>query len=93
MYFTLGSFIVLMGLMSLLWWRYHILCMLLSLEVMLMGVFLELGMIVGKEFNESSILFIFLSLIVCESSLGLGLLVGLSRSHSMDMIFYIWGLE
>nr|URW97661.1 NADH dehydrogenase subunit 4L [Songthela sp.] len=90
---TLSCFTVFMGFMSLLWWRFHILCMLLSLEVMMMGIFLMLSFFVGMELNESSILFIFLSLVVCESSLGLGLLVGLSRSHKMEMISFIWGLE
>uniref|UniRef100_UPI0031F46D78 NADH dehydrogenase subunit 4L n=1 Tax=Heptathela kimurai TaxID=88333 RepID=UPI0031F46D78 len=89
---TLSDLGLVVGATSLLWWRYHILCMLLSLEVMLLSIFLKLSFLVSFNPNESSVLFIFISLVVCESSLGLGLLVSLSRSHGGDMISYIWGL-
>nr|YP_007474890.1 NADH dehydrogenase subunit 4L [Liphistius erawan]AFC77878.1 NADH dehydrogenase subunit 4L [Liphistius erawan] len=83
----------LVGVVSLLWWRYHILCCLLSIELMLSMVFLSLVYASCLEFNESSVLLVFLSMVVCESSVGLSLLVSLSRSHGGDSISFIWSLN
>nr|QRG30038.1 NADH dehydrogenase subunit 4L [Emeia pseudosauteri] len=62
----------------------HLLLMLLSLEFIVLSLFLGLYIFILTMMYESYILMIFLSLSVCESALGLSILVSMVRSYGND---------
>nr|YP_010411504.1 NADH dehydrogenase subunit 4L [Pissodes yunnanensis]URP30505.1 NADH dehydrogenase subunit 4L [Pissodes yunnanensis] len=64
----------------------HLLLMLLSLESVVLSLFLLLFMYSSQFFFEFFISMFFLSMSVCESALGLSLLVLMIRTHGSDMI-------
>nr|AVI25214.1 NADH dehydrogenase subunit 4L [Phyllomimus sp. YH-2018] len=64
--------------------RKHLLAMLLSLEFMVLSMFLMLFILLSFFENEVYFLMIFLSFCVCEGALGLSILVLLIRSHGND---------
>nr|YP_009024186.1 NADH dehydrogenase subunit 4L [Nipponnemertes punctatula]AGL46764.1 NADH dehydrogenase subunit 4L [Nipponnemertes punctatula] len=65
--------------------RYHFLMSLLSLEFMVIGLFLLIFRSC-YESGSSYLVFVFLSFGSCEAALGLGLLVSLVRSHGSDFV-------
>nr|AQM39950.1 NADH dehydrogenase subunit 4L [Phyllomimus sp. ZJZ-2017] len=64
--------------------RSHLLTMLLSLEFMVLSVFMFLFVYFSFFNNEIYFLMIFLSFCVCEGALGLSILVLLIRTHGND---------
>nr|AQM39858.1 NADH dehydrogenase subunit 4L [Tegra novaehollandiae viridinotata] len=64
--------------------RKHLLAMLLSLEVMVLCMFLMLFILLNFFENEMYFLMVFLSFSVCEGALGLSILVLLIRTHGND---------
>nr|AQM39846.1 NADH dehydrogenase subunit 4L [Orophyllus montanus] len=64
--------------------RKHLLAMLLSLEFMVLSMFLMLFILLSFFENEVYFLMIFLSFCVCEGALGLSILVLLIRTHGND---------
>nr|YP_010596844.1 NADH dehydrogenase subunit 4L [Cycetogamasus diviortus]WAK85130.1 NADH dehydrogenase subunit 4L [Cycetogamasus diviortus] len=72
-------FLFFSGLFSLSYYRKHILVMLLSLEMMMVGVFMGLVFFMNMALIE--MLVVYLVLVVCEASLGLSILV-------MSIYFY-----
>nr|YP_010714908.1 NADH dehydrogenase subunit 4L [Neohydnus jiuzhaigouensis]WDE20722.1 NADH dehydrogenase subunit 4L [Neohydnus jiuzhaigouensis] len=73
-----------MGAMSFTIKRKHLLMMLLSLEFMVLSLFLGLFMYFNILMYEYYFTLIFLSFSVCEGALGLSLLVSLIRTHGND---------
>nr|UPX88352.1 NADH dehydrogenase subunit 4L [Renocera pallida] len=64
--------------------RKHLLSMLLSLEFLVLSLYLILFMFLVENFMEMSFMIIFLSLSVCEGALGLSMLVSMIRTHGND---------
>nr|YP_009369714.1 NADH dehydrogenase subunit 4L [Pseudophyllus titan]ARO46869.1 NADH dehydrogenase subunit 4L [Pseudophyllus titan] len=64
--------------------RKHLLAMLLSLEFIVLSMFLMLFILLGLFDNEIYFLMIFLSFCVCEGALGLSVMVLLIRTHGND---------
>nr|AML26399.1 NADH dehydrogenase subunit 4L [Staphylinidae sp. BMNH 1274636] len=84
MYLYFSIFMYFMGLVSFCLKRKHFLLMLLSLEFIILSLFMNLTiylMMIGYE-NYFSMIFITMS--VCEGALGLSILVSLMRSHGND---------
>nr|WIL79806.1 NADH dehydrogenase subunit 4L [Neohydnus sinensis] len=73
-----------MGAMSFTIKRKHLLMMLLSLEFMVLSMFLGLFLYFNLLMYEYYFTLIFLSFSVCEGALGLSLLVSLIRTHGND---------
>nr|WMQ52331.1 NADH dehydrogenase subunit 4L [Ceutorhynchus albosuturalis] len=65
----------------------HFLLMLLSLESMVLSLFMMLFIFLSTYFNEFFMLMFYLSMSVCESALGLSLLVLIIRTYGTDKIF------
>nr|ARH54516.1 NADH dehydrogenase subunit 4L [Nosodendron fasciculare] len=77
-------FMYFMGLLSFSLKRKHLLLMLMSLEFIILSLYYML-MIYLNCFNyEFNFSMIFLTLSVCESALGLSILVSLIRTHGND---------
>ncbi|WP_136420424.1 NADH dehydrogenase subunit 4L [Herbaspirillum sp. ST 5-3] len=68
-----GIILFIFGIFSLVYNRKHMLALLLSLEIVMLGVFLILAIFVASSIVEL-IVFYFV-LVVCEARLGLGVLV------------------
>nr|YP_009387939.1 NADH dehydrogenase subunit 4L [Aquatica wuhana]ART65580.1 NADH dehydrogenase subunit 4L [Aquatica wuhana] len=82
--YSVFIFMYFVGLMVLCLKCNHLLLMLLSLEFIILSLFLGLGVyIVGLSY-ESYFMMIFLSLSVCEGALGLSILVSLVRMYGND---------
>nr|UMB89182.1 NADH dehydrogenase subunit 4l [Coptodryas elegans] len=64
----------------------HFLLMLISLEAMVLSIYMLMFFYFVQFSNETFINMIYLSLSVCEGVLGLTLLVILIRTHGMDMV-------
>nr|ARH54321.1 NADH dehydrogenase subunit 4L [Curculionidae sp. 6 AH-2016] len=64
----------------------HFLLMLLSLESIILSLYLLLMFYLLNFNNEFFMLMIYLTMSVCESALGLSLLVLLIRTHGSDSI-------
>nr|YP_009349970.1 NADH dehydrogenase subunit 4L [Phyllomimus sinicus]AQM40144.1 NADH dehydrogenase subunit 4L [Phyllomimus sinicus] len=64
--------------------RSHLLAMLLSLEFMVLSMFLLLFVLFNFFDSEIYFLMLFLSFCVCEGALGLSILVLLIRTHGND---------
>nr|YP_007026055.1 NADH dehydrogenase subunit 4L [Carcinoscorpius rotundicauda]AFR25743.1 NADH dehydrogenase subunit 4L [Carcinoscorpius rotundicauda]AFT65395.1 NADH dehydrogenase subunit 4L [Carcinoscorpius rotundicauda] len=89
----LGLIVFFLGFSSFLLNRKHLLSMLLSLELMMLGSFLMLVFLISGSLGEESFLLYFLTMVVCESSLGLSILVLIIRSHGNDYFFSMKLLE
>lgn len=79
--FIMTVFIGLLGFVSN---RKHLLSTLLSLEIMVLGLFGALVYIRFIYWGDLYLSIIFLTFSVCEGALGLGVLVFLVRSHGND---------
>lgn len=86
--FSLRIIIIFIGRIILVIQRFHFLISLLSLEFIILGLFLLVFRI--NSFNyEGYLCFIIIRFASCEAALGLGLLVRLVRSHGRDFISII----
>nr|YP_010045039.1 NADH dehydrogenase subunit 4L [Polyphylla gracilicornis]QPF96304.1 NADH dehydrogenase subunit 4L [Polyphylla gracilicornis] len=72
------------GLLSFCIKRKHLLLMLLSLELVVLGLYFNLYLFLMVFNFEFYFGMIFLTMSVCESALGLGILVSLIRTHGND---------
>nr|YP_010944518.1 NADH dehydrogenase subunit 4L [Chilocorus rubidus]WMB96369.1 NADH dehydrogenase subunit 4L [Chilocorus rubidus] len=77
-------FMFFMGFLSFSLNRKHMLMMLLSMEFMLLSLFILMYYYFTMYSFESYFSMIFLTMGVCESALGLSLLVSMIRSHGND---------
>nr|QOW08829.1 NADH dehydrogenase subunit 4L [Carpilius convexus] len=77
-------FMVFCGLWSFISYHKHLLNSLLSLEFMMLGVFLLLSVQLSMVGSEIYFSLFFLTLAACEGALGLSLLVLIVRSHGND---------
>nr|AXS65075.1 NADH dehydrogenase subunit 4L [Histeroidea sp. 2 KM-2017] len=71
----------------------HLLLMLLSLEMIVVSLFLVMMMMLSFYDSEFFFCMIFMTLSVCEGSLGLSILVSLIRTHGNDyfnMFNLVW---
>nr|AXS65667.1 NADH dehydrogenase subunit 4L [Cucujoidea sp. 41 KM-2017] len=66
--------------------RKHLLLMLLSLEMVLLSLFMNLTLYFSYMNYEMFFLMIFLSMSVCEGALGLSVLVSMIRTYGNDYI-------
>nr|QNP09892.1 NADH dehydrogenase subunit 4L [Ochthebius sp. IBE<ESP> AN77] len=64
--------------------RKHLLLMLLSLEFIILSLYFNMFIYLSYFSNEYYFSMIFISMSVCEGSLGLSLLVSLIRTHGND---------
>nr|AOY40068.1 NADH dehydrogenase subunit 4L [Scolytinae sp. BMNH 1040351] len=64
----------------------HFLLMLLSLEFMMLSLYLMLFIYFFQGLGDYFVSMFYLSLSVCESALGLSLLVLMIRTHGGDMV-------
>nr|YP_010388300.1 NADH dehydrogenase subunit 4L [Nigidius miwai]UPO69318.1 NADH dehydrogenase subunit 4L [Nigidius miwai] len=85
-FISIFSFMYFMGLLSFCLKRQHLLLMLLSLEFVVISLYFCLFIYVGYFDNEYYFLLVFLTMSVCEGSLGLSLLVLMMRSFGNDFI-------
>nr|AOY39665.1 NADH dehydrogenase subunit 4L [Scolytinae sp. BMNH 1040065] len=74
------------GLVSYVLSNKHFLLMLISLELMVLSIYMLLFFYFIQFNSESFVNMIYLSLSVCEGALGLALLVILIRTHGVDMV-------
>nr|AND96389.1 NADH deshydrogenase subunit 4L [Onthophagus schwaneri] len=77
-------FMYFMGLVSFTMKRKHLLLMLLSLELIILSLFFNLFLYLSFFNFEYFFSMIFLTMSVCEGTLGLGILVSLIRTHGND---------
>nr|YP_010297092.1 NADH dehydrogenase subunit 4L [Plator insolens]UMI39152.1 NADH dehydrogenase subunit 4L [Plator insolens] len=75
------------SIMSMCWWRKNLIPMLMSLELLIISLFLTL--LTSISFSSLSSMLIILVLMVSGSSLGLSLLVSMSHSHKSSMSSYM----
>nr|ATD53059.1 NADH dehydrogenase subunit 4L [Clovia sp. EMHAU-2015-Zz052918] len=78
------SYMYMIGLITLCSIRKHILLCLLSLEFIILSLFLMLNLFLMNFGYEMYMLMVFLTFSVCEGTLGLGVLIYLIRSHGND---------
>nr|AOY40055.1 NADH dehydrogenase subunit 4L [Scolytinae sp. BMNH 1040341] len=79
-------FLFFSGLISYILSNKHFLLMLISLEAMVLSIYMLLFFYFVQFGAESFVNMIYLSMSVCEGALGLTLLVVLIRTHGMDMV-------
>nr|YP_010713316.1 NADH dehydrogenase subunit 4L [Lychas mucronatus]WDA95777.1 NADH dehydrogenase subunit 4L [Lychas mucronatus] len=83
---SLGVLILIISFLSLCSRYKHILSMLLSMEMLILSVFILISSVISLKNTENSLLMIFLCLAVCEGSLGLAMLVSMSRKLGNTLI-------
>nr|YP_009164822.1 NADH dehydrogenase subunit 4L [Tityus serrulatus]AKU46798.1 NADH dehydrogenase subunit 4L [Tityus serrulatus] len=83
---TLGLMTLLLGLLSLCSRFKHLLSMLLSLELISLSMLIIISSITVENSSDSSMIMIFITLVVCEGSIGLASLVNLSRVKGNSFI-------
>nr|UNY33507.1 NADH dehydrogenase subunit 4L [Lepidurus apus apus] len=84
MWLYLGLIIMLSSLGVFVFYRRHLLAILMSLEGMMLGQFflmINMFALLGYEFY---FVLVYLVLMVCEAALGLAILVSIVRSHGSD---------
>nr|YP_009121654.1 NADH dehydrogenase subunit 4L [Balanus balanus]AJG02906.1 NADH dehydrogenase subunit 4L [Balanus balanus] len=85
-FFTLPLFMFLVGTWVYISKRKHLMNMLISLEYIVLSTFLLIMMVTFTMGLETYVSLIFLVASVCEGSLGVGMMVGMVRSHGSDYI-------
>nr|YP_009689600.1 NADH dehydrogenase subunit 4L [Lepidurus arcticus]QCZ36045.1 NADH dehydrogenase subunit 4L [Lepidurus arcticus] len=80
----LGLIMVLSGVWVFVFYRRHLLAVLMSLEGMMLGQFFLLCNMFALLGYEFYFLLVFLVLMVCEAALGLAILISIVRSHGSD---------
>nr|AFQ62337.1 NADH dehydrogenase subunit 4L [Dermestes peruvianus] len=83
-WFFVYIFMFICGLMSFCMNRKHLLMMLLSLEFVVLSLFIIMFVFLSFLSFESYFSLIFLTMSVCEGALGLSILVSLIRTHGND---------
>nr|ALO76589.1 NADH deshydrogenase subunit 4L [Paromalus flavicornis] len=78
------NFIYIAGIMSFSLKRKHLLTVLLSLEFIILGLYINLMHLLSFFSFEFYFSMIFLTISVCEGALGLSVLISLIRSHGND---------
>nr|APX40586.1 NADH dehydrogenase subunit 4L [Cryptocephalus rufipes] len=82
----LVNFMFIFGLLSFFLFRKHFLMMLLSLEFLVLSLYLGLFIIMTFFNYEYFFMLVYLTMSVCEGSLGLSMLVMMIRSHGNDYV-------
>nr|YP_002971003.1 NADH dehydrogenase subunit 4L [Doryteuthis opalescens]ACS12939.1 NADH dehydrogenase subunit 4L [Doryteuthis opalescens]AJQ21370.1 NADH dehydrogenase subunit 4L [Doryteuthis opalescens] len=82
----LSMFIYMSGVFVLLFQWKHILNILLSFEIMMLGIIFSFLLTWGVYSGDYSIMMVVVVFGVCEASLGLSLLVSLIRVHGNDYV-------
>nr|WMC21040.1 NADH dehydrogenase subunit 4L [Chtenopteryx canariensis] len=82
----LGMFIYVSGVFVLLFQWKHILNVLLSFEILMLGIIFSFLLTWGLFSGDYSIMMVIVVFGVCEASLGLSLLVSLIRVHGNDYV-------
>nr|YP_006503866.1 NADH dehydrogenase subunit 4L [Elodia flavipalpis]AFA46596.1 NADH dehydrogenase subunit 4L [Elodia flavipalpis] len=82
--FNLGMILFFMGIFSFVFNRKHLLSMLLSLEYIVLSLFLLLFIYLNMMNFENYFSMMFLVFSVCEGALGLSILVSMIRTHGND---------
>nr|ALO70599.1 NADH deshydrogenase subunit 4L [Gyrohypnus fracticornis] len=82
MFFSM--FMYFMGMISFCLKRKHFLLMLLSLEFIILALFINLFIYLSMFSYEFYFSMIFISMSVCEGVLGLAILISMIRSHGND---------
>uniref|UniRef100_A0AAU6QDQ3 NADH-ubiquinone oxidoreductase chain 4L n=1 Tax=Laelaps chini TaxID=2902761 RepID=A0AAU6QDQ3_9ACAR len=77
--------ILLIGIFSFIWNQTHILSMLLSMEILILSTFLFLFLLNFSNSLFEMIMF-YLILVICESCLGLSILILLINFYGSDLI-------
>nr|YP_009537177.1 NADH dehydrogenase subunit 4L [Semibalanus balanoides]AYJ83656.1 NADH dehydrogenase subunit 4L [Semibalanus balanoides]AYJ83669.1 NADH dehydrogenase subunit 4L [Semibalanus balanoides]AYJ83682.1 NADH dehydrogenase subunit 4L [Semibalanus balanoides]QNS22934.1 NADH dehydrogenase subunit 4L [Semibalanus balanoides] len=85
-FFILPMFMFLVGTWIYISKRKHLMNMLISLEYIVLATFLLIMLITFTVGLETYVSLIFLVASVCEGSLGVGMMVGMVRSHGSDYI-------
>nr|AND96496.1 NADH deshydrogenase subunit 4L [Onthophagus nr. babirussa] len=83
-YLFFSLFMFFSGMISFVIKRKHLLLMLLSLEFIILSLFLNLFIYLSFFFYDYFFSMIFLTMSVCEGALGLGVLVSMIRTHGND---------
>nr|YP_010545628.1 NADH dehydrogenase subunit 4L [Tabanus pleskei]UYG48385.1 NADH dehydrogenase subunit 4L [Tabanus pleskei] len=83
-YWGMPLFMFIMGVMVFVSNRKHLLSTLLSLEFMVLSLFLLLFIYLNLYNFESFFSMVFLTFSVCEGALGLSVLVSMIRTHGND---------
>nr|WLS55600.1 NADH dehydrogenase subunit 4L [Meroplius fukuharai] len=78
------SMLFIMGLFAFVSNRKHLLSMLLSLEFIVLSLFLMMFIYLNYSGYESYFSLMFLTFSVCEGALGLSILVSMIRTHGND---------
>nr|YP_001936233.1 NADH dehydrogenase subunit 4L [Phalangium opilio]ACA66087.1 NADH dehydrogenase subunit 4L [Phalangium opilio] len=73
------------GLMCVVLSRYHLLVVILSLEFLMLSVFLLLVFSLSGGVNNCIMMMLYLFVVVCEGSLGLGILVSLVKGYGGEL--------
>nr|QDI93851.1 NADH dehydrogenase subunit 4L [Tuxedo elongatus] len=81
------------GLLTFVSFRKHLLVTLLSLEYMVLCVYLYIVYFVIFYTGDVYIILMFLAFSVCEGVLGLSILVGLIRCHGNDQVNSLFSLK
>nr|QLY89872.1 NADH dehydrogenase subunit 4L [Neoleria inscripta] len=84
LYWGLPSILFIFGIFSFISNRKHLLSMLLSLEYIVLSLFLLLFIYLNYMSYESFFSMMFLTFSVCEGALGLSILVSMIRTHGND---------
>nr|ADO60462.1 NADH dehydrogenase subunit 4L [Zeugophora sp. BMNH 840207] len=82
----MSSYLFFCGLLVFSFKRKHLLLMLLSLEFVVISLYMNLFIYLNMMNHEYFFSMIFLTLSVCEGVLGLSILVSMIRSHGNDYI-------
>nr|ALO76798.1 NADH deshydrogenase subunit 4L [Loberonotha olivascens] len=85
-YLSLVSFMLFSGMIVFSSKRKHMLLMLLSLEFIVLSLYINLFLFLSLINYEYFFLMIFLTMSVCEGALGLSILVSMIRTHGNDYI-------
>nr|ALI86970.1 NADH dehydrogenase subunit 4L [Heterometrus longimanus] len=83
---TMGLMMFIFSLISFVTRSKHVISLLLSLEMMALGSLMALSSMLLMKGGESFIIIVFLTMIVCEGSLGLSLLVMMTRFFGNDYL-------
>nr|YP_009434160.1 NADH dehydrogenase subunit 4L [Mylabris aulica]APB02826.1 NADH dehydrogenase subunit 4L [Mylabris aulica] len=83
-YIFMGSLMFFSGLIMFSMKRKHLLLMLLSIELMVVALYMNMFVYLGSLNNDYFFSMVFLTFSVCEGALGLSVLVSMIRTHGND---------
>nr|YP_009227910.1 NADH dehydrogenase subunit 4L [Chelonibia testudinaria]AII19557.1 NADH dehydrogenase subunit 4L [Chelonibia testudinaria] len=92
-YFVLPLFLYLVGFWIFVSKRKHLMNMLISLEYIVLSIFLFIMMVTFSMGLETYLSLLFLIASVCEGSLGVSIMVGMVRSHGSDYLTSLSALK